>query len=385
MKISIWDLDYYYATNKKNCFNPDVMKISSYHKQMGDSVNFVLTKDDIYRPFDKYYIIKENNKTPNPPTDLMLNKKVIWLGKAYFLKQKWTMPDIIRAARPDYLLYPKRETKMERAEHIMLLGNSGQLLKHKQDYFNTFKNKKVLVVDKKLWFSSDEVVIEALNSLQGIKNLSFFEPIYIQKIIENEEIKKIFLSLNLHSSANFQWEPINLKNETNIDYMFHTVLKHIQFLQQVNETFTHSFAGVLKIYLPIYNNLDKWNQQLFFTYLLTLFREAKKSKIQIHILYSHWRDNSFFFLFNEFNDWTSDLNKFKKSWIEFITQKYGKIYGLDNQVIYWSKPSCWDPIFRDLLRQTCDINFLTEQWGGKKLSKIKIPMLIFKEEFKFGI
>jgi hypothetical protein len=64
------------------------MKISSYHKQMGDKVNFVLTPDDIYRPFDKYYIIKENSKTPNPPTDLMLSKKVIWLGKAYFLRQK---------------------------------------------------------------------------------------------------------------------------------------------------------------------------------------------------------------------------------------------------------------------------------------------------------
>ena len=47
--ISIWDLDYYYSKDKKNCFNPDAMKISSYHKQMGDKVNFVLTKYDIYR------------------------------------------------------------------------------------------------------------------------------------------------------------------------------------------------------------------------------------------------------------------------------------------------------------------------------------------------
>lgn len=59
------------------------MKISSYHKQMGDKVNFVLTKYDIYRPYDLYYILKENNKTPNPPLDLAVAGKIRWCGKAY--------------------------------------------------------------------------------------------------------------------------------------------------------------------------------------------------------------------------------------------------------------------------------------------------------------
>ena len=61
MRVTIWDLDYYYAKEKVNCFNPDVMKISSYHKQLGDTINFVTTQDDIRRPYDLYYIIKENN------------------------------------------------------------------------------------------------------------------------------------------------------------------------------------------------------------------------------------------------------------------------------------------------------------------------------------
>ena len=90
-------------------------------------------------------------------------------------------------------------------------------------------------------------------------------------------------------------------------------------------------------------------------------------------------------ILNEFNDWSSNLTTFRKSWIEFITQKYGKVYGLDNQIIYWSKPERWDKIFRDLLRQTCNINFLTKQWGDKSLSKTRIPLLTFKEEFKFGL
>ena len=54
------------------------MKISSYHKQCGDKINFVTKKDDIYRPYDLYYIIKENPKTPNPPFDFYTNSKVKW-------------------------------------------------------------------------------------------------------------------------------------------------------------------------------------------------------------------------------------------------------------------------------------------------------------------
>ena len=71
-------MDYYYAAKKRDQFNPDVMKISSYHKQKGDQINFVLKEDDIYRPYDIYYVIKENAKTPNPPVDFFCNPQVKW-------------------------------------------------------------------------------------------------------------------------------------------------------------------------------------------------------------------------------------------------------------------------------------------------------------------
>ena len=58
------------------------MRISSYHKQCGDTVNFVLKEDDIHRPYDLYYIIKENTKTPNPPVEFFINTKVRWWGSA---------------------------------------------------------------------------------------------------------------------------------------------------------------------------------------------------------------------------------------------------------------------------------------------------------------
>lgn len=52
------------------------MRISSYHKQKGDEVNFVQKDYDIRRPYDLYYIIKENAATPNPPLDFYTNSKV---------------------------------------------------------------------------------------------------------------------------------------------------------------------------------------------------------------------------------------------------------------------------------------------------------------------
>lgn len=76
-------MDYYYAAEKVNCFNPDVMKIASYHRQLGDQINFVTTQDDIYRPYELYYIIKNNSALPHPPLDFFTNKRVRWWGKAY--------------------------------------------------------------------------------------------------------------------------------------------------------------------------------------------------------------------------------------------------------------------------------------------------------------
>lgn len=86
------------------------MKIASYHKQCGDQINFVLKKDDIYRPYDIYYIIKENETTPNAPFEFYTNGAVRWWGKAYKRKINWRMPDAMLACRPDYLLYPEKNT-----------------------------------------------------------------------------------------------------------------------------------------------------------------------------------------------------------------------------------------------------------------------------------
>lgn len=49
--------------------------------------------------------------------------------------------------RPDYLLYPEKNTRQERAEQIRLFDNKAKLLPLSQDYSNTFKDKDIIVTD----------------------------------------------------------------------------------------------------------------------------------------------------------------------------------------------------------------------------------------------
>ena len=153
------------------------MRISSYHKQLGDQVNFVTSEFDIRRPYDIYYIIKEKQKTPNPPGDFFLNKNVRWIGDSVRIRA-WKIPDIILAVRPDYLLYPERNTREEKSEYLQLFNSKAELLPRIQNYSNTFKGKKrVILTDKYIWYADKKILIQALEMLSEVKNLSFSEPI----------------------------------------------------------------------------------------------------------------------------------------------------------------------------------------------------------------
>lgn len=188
------------------------MKISSYHKQLGDKVNFVVKEDDIRRPYDLYYIIKEKQETPNAPLDFYLNTKVRWWGKAFKRKINWQMNNAMLACRPDYLLYPEKETALERAEHVRLLNDKGELLPLIQDWHNAFKNKKVIETDTALWTTSRKNLLLVLDKLSNILNLSFFEPIWLPKINSDEEIMNKFLKLHFLQGAVINFVPILAKD-----------------------------------------------------------------------------------------------------------------------------------------------------------------------------
>ncbi len=376
MKVTIWDLDYYYAKEKVNCFNPDVMKISSYHKQCGDKVNFVIKADDIYRPYDLYYIIKENSKTPNPPFDFYTNSKVKWWGKANRIRINWKMSDVMMACRPDYLLYPEKNTVFERSEQLRFLNDKGDLLPIKQDWTNAFKNKKVIITDSNLWTTSRKNLIKVLEELKGIQNVSFFKPIWLPKLIGDEEIIQLFLELNLQQGSNLNWVPITLDKANDC----------IDLLKRFKEKWPYMKIGPLPIKIFWEEHWkDKNNALIDFTGIKEKIIKAKEEKIYIELRIMQSRlDSPYFLLFETIGEWTKE--QFTISWLEWITKKYGPGLKGDWNRHFWSNPGEWNEVFRDLLRQTWnDTRFISLRWGDKSISENDIPWTIWKEEFRYGL
>lgn len=377
MRVTIWDLDYYHAKRKVNCFNPDVMKISSYHKQLGDSVNFVMKQDDIYRPYDLYYIIKEKTRTPQPPIDFIVNPKVRWWGKAYRTKINWRMNDAMLGCRPDYLLYPERNTKMERGEHIRLFNNNAELLPQVQEWRNTFTNKYAIVTDPYMWFADKNSIIQALKVLQEAEKISFLEPIWIQKVIAYKEIKDEFLKL--------KFAPGSLINWTNIN--FDQVDSAIQLIKDFKELNPHVAPSRLILDYRE-KNRSHWEDKKYaledYERLKELIIRCKEETFNIEIRMPTSRfETPYFFLFEELAKWTK--YNFTYSWLEYLSDRFGKV-SPSNMPHYWSNPQNWSELFRDLLRQTwTDTKFLLLRSKDNYVSENEIPWKLWEKEFSYGM
>lgn len=368
MRVTIWDLDYYYAKKKVNCFNTDAMKISSYHKQCGDTINFVVKEDDIRRPYDLYYIIKENSKTPNPPFDFYTNKNVRWWGKANRIRINWEMNKTILGCRPDYLLYPEKNTALERSEFIQLLDNYAEPILLSQDYKNSFKKKKTVVVDKCLWRISSKNIIWALKQLQDIQNISFLEPISLEKLIHDKLIRDEFFKLKLSRASIINWEPINVSD---IDAA-------IELLQELKQK--HPTIALEKIVIK-FNALAHWenkdNAINDFNQIKNAIVKGKLNGIWVSCAdLTHRLDTPYFYLFEELCKWSNA--KEHMSWLDYLTRKYYTCSLYD--------PATWVETFRDLLRQTWqDKDFLLTRWKDSRNSDNDVPWEMLEKEFRYGI
>lgn len=376
MRVTIWDLDYYYSPTKVDCFNPDVMKISSYHKQLGDQVNFVVKQDDIYRPYDLYYIIKENSKTPNPPFDFFTNSKVRWWGKAVKFRINWKMDNVMLGVRPDYLLYPEKETKFERAEQIRLLGNEGKLLPISQDWSNSFKNKRALVTDTKLWTTDSKTTVKALKQLEEVKNISFLEPIWLHRLATDKEVLDQFLKLKVSPGSLLKWVPIFPE-----DYA-----ESAEVWMKIKKQYPYVRLGSIVLRLrPSDHWGDRQSALIEWDTIQDCIIHAKENKIYVEVAeLQHRTDTPYFFLFETATEWLA--TKPQVSWLEWITIKYGPGLKFGRSMWYWSHTEKWSTVFRDLLRQTWrSKKFLTVQWGEDALSDNDIPWTFWEQEFRYEI
>ena len=69
MVVTIWDTDWCY--NKESFPNIYCMKLSSYHQQLGDTINFVRDEVDTTLACDKRYIFRENEDKTEEMNDII--------------------------------------------------------------------------------------------------------------------------------------------------------------------------------------------------------------------------------------------------------------------------------------------------------------------------
>lgn len=367
MRVTIWDLDYYYAKVKKNCVNDDAMRISSYHKQCGDAVNFVLKEDDIYRPYDLYYIIKENANTPNPPLEFYANAKVRWWGAAVKMHIKWKMSAAMMGCRPDYLLYPEKNTLEERAIRMRFFDNAAKLLPAKQNEDNSFKNKKVIVTDKYMWYADKKSLILVLDQLKDIKNVSFLEPIQFKILLSDKDIENKFLELNFTNRSSMSFAAINYE-------LFEAAL---DLYKRIAEKGRISLGPII----INYEAEEHWNSYLSATrdyrHIVNAILKGRQEGVPVVVKkLKHRLDTPYFHLFEELSKWSTQ--KMKTSWFQYLLLTHPKCNA--------ALPSTWDDGFRDLLRQTYqNKELLLTIWKDKKQSENEIPWILLDEEFKYGI
>lgn len=102
MKIGIIDADL--IGRKKHRFpNLACMKISGYHKELGDSVHLLLSYDNVC-DFDKVYISKVFTDT-SVPEEILDSSNVEYGGTGFYFDKAPNLPDTIEHHFPDYHLY----------------------------------------------------------------------------------------------------------------------------------------------------------------------------------------------------------------------------------------------------------------------------------------
>ena len=99
MRIGLIDVDGH--VDKNNCHFPNLalMKISMYHKSLGDSVEWV----NYIEQYDKVYMSKIFTFSPEPKVSIQANE-VIQGGTGYNISSK--LPKEIENCDPDYSIYP---------------------------------------------------------------------------------------------------------------------------------------------------------------------------------------------------------------------------------------------------------------------------------------
>lgn len=339
MQVYIYDIDF----QENGSPNFLAMRVSSYHKQLGDTVTLLRPKDKLPRHPDRVYIFRTDPSLPKPPLAMLTAPKTLVYGIQYF--SNWDPSPTILACRPDYLLYPRGRDKFERSDAVQLSDECGHLLKIRQNDENTETNKDTLITDQHLWSLSKEDLLTALNELKDRKNIYFLYPITLSKIIYDQDLTQAFLDLKLANNRQLDWynslpfvekqvqtvldffdqfkdkhprisvgsiefypKPVSTTDIDNFKLMIHTIIWMKDRCWRIKFSKLHSRLD--SVYSHYYEILHNWSIQPHLSFFeLIAQTPAKRLKMSIEEYYCHpelWTDEMFragVELYHHLEDW----------------------------------------------------------------------------------
>lgn len=385
MQVAIWDIEWYYAKNKTNVINTDAMKISSYHKQIGDQVFLVESEFDIKRKWGLMYILKSTIDSPSPPLSLTLNNpKVKLIGKGFIKKKTEKIGAVIAGCRPDYTLYPNMtrldNTRLERSEYWQFFDSNGNFLPLTQDASREEKNNFLVVTDKNFWSVDNEKILKVFSIIKETgKKITFSEPIWLDKILHDKVIRQEFLSLKIGYKNGIKFT--QLKDELVDDFC----IFFMEF-KRLHKNVTFEPIRVEFSYRPESHWYSREWALWDFKRLINVFKKMYAVGAAITITFPCPADTPYFPLFQNLSDFSRASSE--DCWLEFLTFRYHPYLRRNRESLFsfWLSPEKWNEEFRDLIRQTCDDKvFCTIRRGSTNFNEDRVPWDFWKQIFKYGL
>jgi len=252
MKIKLIDVD-------SKIPNLALMKISAYHKKVGDQVGFNISDPDkIYVSI----IFTKNYWKGNAIKKMFPNKEVIIGGSGYDLKIE--LDDYIEHIMPDYDLYPDIDYSLGFTTRGCIRKCSFCIVPEKEGNIKTnctifefwnIKHKHIVLLDNNILAEKDHFKLISKQLMDNDLSVDFNQGLDIRLI--DDELAFILSELNVKPVYRFAWD--NIKDEKKI-------LNGIEILK--NRGINHSLFYVLVGYntskeedLYRLHKLKEWDQR----------------------------------------------------------------------------------------------------------------------------
>lgn len=290
-KIYLVDCDYLYKTSEIP--NYKVMKLYSYHKQLGDDITFITEEYQLTGKHDILYLVRELRHTPFPPGDVLDDRRTILMGKEFILfDDVQELPIEAAVCRPDYSIYKYDTPNPYDKVSFVQFFHDGKLLKSVQDWRRA-NSKSTVVVDENFWDAPPQIICDCLKQLQYEKNIQFLNPIKLKKLL-NEEV---FQSLSKLKLAKFY----KIRYNNNIGEDYNSVVQAIDIMQRLKSCFAYLNISSLPVKII---TKDHWSDRANILYdferCLAIMNYAQKKKVRISFKYPKMRLSSPSWAFFEF-------------------------------------------------------------------------------------